>query len=131
MPAARNLLNKFAVLGIRASQSTNYMERRVLLKYIQALCFRIQDQCQACWNELTLNNLSQAQLPADWCKLCPYINGVSLFHQIASARSLNKPQTTNNNVQVVETKNCSYKKKGRVDSTRTMLMQVKEKKRSL
>ena len=33
-----------------------------------------QDQCQACWDELSSNSLFQAHLPANWCCAIPFIH---------------------------------------------------------
>ena len=58
MPAARNLLDNLARLGIRASERTNHKwNTEYCEKCFQALCFCARDQCQACWDGLTPSNL--------------------------------------------------------------------------
>ena len=47
------------------------MERGVLQEYIQASCFYIQKQCQACWNKL---------FPTAGIKLNRQRTGVGRFH---------------------------------------------------
>ena len=57
VPAARNLLNNLARLGIRASEWTNHKWKRSTVKCFQAPCFCARDQCQACWNGVTPSSL--------------------------------------------------------------------------
>ena len=65
VPAARNLLNNIAGLSICTSQWTIYSWNTEYCEYMQASCFYIQGQCQACWDKLASNSLGQNQLVAD------------------------------------------------------------------
>ena len=58
VPAAWNLLDNLARLGIRASERTNYKwKTKYCGGYFQAPCFCARDRCQACWDELTPSSL--------------------------------------------------------------------------
>ena len=60
VPAAWNLLNNLARLGIRASKWTNHkwkVEYCENASCFQAPYFCAQDRCQACWDGLTLISL--------------------------------------------------------------------------
>ena len=58
VPVARNLLDNFARLGIRASEWTNHKwNAEYCKKCFQAPCFCARDRCQACWDGLTPSNL--------------------------------------------------------------------------
>ena len=53
VPAARNLLNNLARLGIRASEWTNHKWYAEYFEGASRLRACAQDRCQACWVELT------------------------------------------------------------------------------
>ena len=58
VPDARNLLDKLARLGIRASEWTNHKWNAEYCENAdQAPCFCARDRCQACWDGLTPSSL--------------------------------------------------------------------------
>ena len=58
VPATRNLLNNLAGFGIRASEWTNYKWNAWYNKNTSRIrVFYTQNQCQACWDELSPNSL--------------------------------------------------------------------------
>ena len=57
-PAARNLLDNLARLGIRASEWTNHKWKTEYCEGASRLqCFCVRDRCQACWDGLTPSSL--------------------------------------------------------------------------
>ena len=96
VPAARNLLDNLARLGIRASEWTNHKWKTEYCKGASRL--------RAFVPETSARPVGMGLPRASWVKLnrlglvlgdsiCPCTNGVSLLHRIASVAPLSKPQT--------------------------------------
>ena len=96
VPAARNLLDNLASLGIRASEWTN-------LKWKTEYCENTS-RLRAFVPETGARPVGMGLPRAVWLSstacglvlgdsICPCTNGVSLLHRIASVAPLSKPQT--------------------------------------
>ena len=57
VPAARNLLDNLARLGIRGSEWTNHKWKTVYFECASRPCFCAPDRCQTCWDGLTPSSL--------------------------------------------------------------------------
>ena len=96
VPAARNLLDNLARLGIRASEWTNLKWKTEYCEgasRLRALCPRPVPGLLG-WaypEQLGLSSTACRLVLGD--SIHPCTNGVSLLHQIASVASLSKPQT--------------------------------------
>ena len=97
VPAARNLLDNLAGLGIRASEWTNHKWKTEYCENASRLHAFVPETgaravgmglLQAAW--VKLNRLRTGVLGDS---ICPCTNGVSLLHQITSVVPLSKPQT--------------------------------------
>ena len=96
VPAARNLLDNLARLGIRASEWTNHKWNAEYCEgasRLRGLCPRpVPGLLEWAYPEqLVLSSTSCGLVLGDSIRSCT--NGVSLLHRIASAAPLSKPQT--------------------------------------
>ena len=96
VPAARNLLDNLARLGMRASEWTNHKWKRSIVKMLPGsvlLCPRPVPGLLG-WaypEQLGLSSTVCGLVMGDFIRSCT--NEVSLLHRIASAAPLSKPQT--------------------------------------
>ena len=96
VPAARNLLNNLARLGIRASEWTNHKCKTAYCESASRLRAFVPETVASLlgWaypKQLGLSSTGCGLVLGDSIRPCT--NGVSLLHRIASVAPLNKPQT--------------------------------------
>ena len=97
VPAARKLLNKLALLGIRASQWANYRRNTEYCESASRLRAFIPIASSGpvglvCSEQLGLSSIVCGQVLGD--SIYPCTNEVSLLHRIAGVAPLKKSQTT-------------------------------------
>ena len=92
VPAARNLLDNLAGLGIRASEWTNHKRKTEYCENAFRLrAFVPGTGARPVGKQLGLSSTACRLVLGDSIRLCT--NGVSLLHRIASVAPLSKPQT--------------------------------------
>ena len=96
VPAARNLLDNLARLGIRASEWTNTNGKRSIVKMLPGSVLLCPGPVTGLlgWaypEQLVLSSTACGLVLGDSIRSCT--NGVSLLHRIASVAPLSKPQT--------------------------------------
>ena len=96
VPAARNLLDNLAELGIRASERTNHKWKTDTVQMLPGSVFLCPGPVaglseRAYLERLGLSLTACGLVLGDFIRPCT--NGVSLLHRIMSVASFNKPQT--------------------------------------